>query len=317
MSLQRAQRLKIALGLNLVIVVAQLAAGIVAHSLGLVSDAGHNLTDVFAVGLSLVAVNWATRAPTARRSYGYHRGTILAALANAASILAVTIIITYEAIDRLAHPVAVHGGIVVVVALGATLANGLAALVLREGHAGHDHTGGEPTSDLNMRSALLHMAGDAVASLGVAAAGLVILITGRFYWLDPVVSLGIGLLIAVEAYKLFRQAVDVLLESTPSDIDLVKLADAIREVPGVDGVHDLHVWSLSSEMRALSAHLLIAGEPSLVEAQRIGDQAKVVVGARFAIAHATLELECEACQDDLDDPCVVDAPTTQAHGHDH
>lgn len=308
LNLKRAQRLKFALGLNLIIVVVQIVFGFAAHSLGLLADAGHNFTDVFAIGASLIAVTFAMRAPTAQRSYGYHRGTILAALANAASILAVTIFIVYEAISRLAHPEPVKGGIVVVVALGATLVNGAAALVLREGHAGHSHGDGVVQADLNMRSALLHMVGDAVASLGVAIAGLVILLTGGFYWLDPVVSLAIGMLIAFQAYKLLRQAIDVLLESTPADVDLAALAEALRLVPGVDDVHDVHVWSLSSEMRALSAHILVTGHPSLEDAQRVGERAKVVVGTRFSIAHATLELECEACHDEQVDPCAIELP---------
>jgi len=312
-NLKRAQRLKVALALNLVIVAVQLVMGFAAHSLGLLADAGHNLTDVFAIGASLVAVTWALRAPTAQRSFGYHRGTILAALANAASILAVTIFIAYEAVNRLLHPEPVSGGLVVIVALGAAVANGVAALVLSEGHAGHDHRHGEPQADLNMRSALLHMVGDALASVGVAVAGLIILLTGGFYWLDPVASLGIGLLIAYEAYRLLRQAIDVLLESTPSDIDLAALGQALRTVPGVDDVHDLHVWSLSSEMRALSAHLLIEGHRSLEDAQRVGEQAKVLVASRFSIAHATLELECEACHDEQADPCAIDQPASGDH----
>jgi cobalt-zinc-cadmium efflux system protein len=139
----------------------------------------------------------------------------------------------------------------------------------------------------------------------VATAGLVILLTGAYDWLDPVASIGISMLIAFEAYRLMRHAVDVLLESTPSDIDLVDLGQALRAVPGVDDVHDIHVWSLSSDMRALSAHLLIEGHPSLEDAQRVGERAKAMVGARFAIGHATLELECEACHDDPVDSCAM------------
>ncbi|MCU1345027.1 MAG: cation diffusion facilitator family transporter, partial [Acidimicrobiia bacterium] len=313
---RRASRLKMALGLNVAMVVVQLVAGWRAHSLGLLSDAGHNLADVLAVGASLIAVNWAARKPTAHRSYGYHRGTILAALANAASILAVTIFIVYEAIQRLVHPQSVSGGIVVAVALAATAVNGLAAFALRESHAGHAHAAGP--ADLNMRSAALHMVADALASLGVAVAGLVIWLSGRYFWLDPVVSLGIGLLIAIEAYRLLREAVDVLLESTPNDVDLEGLQRAIEAVPGIDEVHDLHVWSLSSEMRALSGHLLISGHPSLEEAQRVGAQAKAMVAQRFAIAHATLELECEACYDEPRPDCAInDAPAPSSHDHHH
>jgi cobalt-zinc-cadmium efflux system protein len=292
--LTRSSRLSLALGLNLALVVAQVAFGVAAHSLGLLADAGHNLSDVAAVVVSLVAVRWARRAPTAERSYGYHRGTILAALANAATILAATALILYEAVRRLSDPQPVHGGVVVAVALVAFAINAASAMVLRD-----------PRSDLNMRAALLHMVGDALASLGVAVAGLVILLTGSLLWLDPLVSMGIGLLIAVEALLLVRQAAEVLLESTPRDVDIERLTAAMRTVEGVDSVHDLHVWSLSSEVRALSAHLVVAGHPSLEEAQAVGERVKVAIGPPFSIAHSTLELECEPC-DGVQGPCGID-----------
>jgi cobalt-zinc-cadmium efflux system protein len=311
-ALTRAQRLGVVLGLNIVIVGVQVVVGLVAHSLGLLADAGHNLADVFAIVASLAAVSWAQRAPTAQRSFGNHRGTILAALANAAGILAVTVLIVVEAVHRLRHPHAVTGGLVVPVALATMVVNGLAVLVLHEAHAG----AGAP-EDLNMRSAFLHMVGDAAASLGVALAGIVILVTGSHDWLDPAASIGISLLIAFEAYRLLRNAVDVLLESTPSDIDLDELGRALRAVAGVDDVHDVHVWSLSSEVRALSAHLLVTGHPSLEDAQRVGERAKAMVGDRFAIGHATLELECEACHDDPVDSCGIDQPAITRRGHTH
>ena len=292
------------MGLNFALVVAQVLFGLAAGSLGLLADAGHNLSDVAAVVVSLVAVRWARRAPTAERSYGYHRGTILAALANAATILAVTGYIVYEGVRRLGDPQPVRGGLVVAVALAAFAINAGVALVLREGG-----------SDLNMRSALLHMVGDAIASLGVALAGLVILLTGRFLWLDPAVSMAVGVLIAVEAFRLVRQAAEVLLESTPKDVNLDRLTATIGEVEGVETVHDLHVWSLSSEVRALSAHVVLTGHPSLEEAQTLGERIKVAVAAPFAIAHSTLELECEPCADGAKGPCGMDAGLiTEASG---
>ena len=292
----RSQRLTLALGLNLALVAGQVGFGLAAHSLGLLADAGHNLSDVAALLVSLVAVRWARRAPTAERSYGYHRGTILAALANAATVLAVTAVIVLEAVRRLADPHPVHGGVMLAVALAAFVVNALAARILLD-----------RGSDLNMRSALLHMAGDALASLGVAAAGLVILLTGRFLWLDPLMSMAIGALIAVEAVQLVRQAAEVLLESTPHDVDLDQLTAAMRTVPGVDTVHDLHVWSLSSEVRALSAHVVLAGHPTLEEAQVVGERVKAALAEPFAISHSTLELECEPCADGAAGPCGMDA----------
>lgn len=304
--MNRSRRLGWALGLNIILVVVQVVFGLAARSLGLLADAGHNLSDVAAVVVSLVAVQWARRAPTAERSYGYHRGTILAALANAATILAATGLILYEGVRRLADPPPVRGGVVVVVALVAFTINAAAALVLRESG-----------SDLNMRSTLLHMAGDAVASLGVALAGLVILLTGGLLWLDPVVSMAIGVLIAVEAVRLVRQATEVLLESTPSDVDLEDLTSAMSGVDGVETVHDLHVWSLSSEVRALSAHVVLAGHPSLEQAQVVGERVKAAVGPPFAIAHATLELECDPCCASQDTRCGMDASVRRRPQHHH
>jgi cobalt-zinc-cadmium efflux system protein len=278
--LTRSRRLQIALALNLVLVAGQIVFGLAANSLGLLADAGHNLTDVAALVVALIAIRLSRRPPTPTHSYGYHRATILAALLNAAALLAVTAFIAFEAITRLSQPESVDGGIVLVVALAATLINVAAALALFERRV-----------DLNMRAALLHMAGDAAASLGVAAAGLVILVTGEFEWLDPVVSLAISVLIAIEAWRLVRAAVDVLLESTPHDVDLSALRAAVIEVGDVVDVHDLHVWSLSSGIRALSAHVVVDGQPSLEQAEMVAAQVREILAARFDIAHATLEVE--------------------------
>jgi cobalt-zinc-cadmium efflux system protein len=276
----RSRRLVIALALNVVLVAGQVVFGFAAHSLGLLADGAHNVTDVFAVGVSLVAVQLSRRPPTATHSYGWHRATILAALGNAVLILAVTAVIVVEAVVRLGHPEPVRGGVMLVVALGATALNVGAALVLRERRV-----------DLNMRSSFLHMAADAGASLGVAAAGAVILATGRFDWLDPAVSIMIGVVVAAEAWRLVRAAVDVLLESTPSDIDLDDLHAAMAGIDHADGVHDLHVWSLSSGIRVLSAHVVLTGSPSLADAEAVGDRMKVMLADRYGIAHATLEVE--------------------------
>lgn len=311
-SRRRERRLAIALGLNVVIVVAQIVFGLVARSLGLIADAGHNLTDVAAVLASLIAVRWARRRPTDQRSFGYHRATTLAALGNAAAILVVTVWIVYEAVVRLAHPEPVRGGVIVVVAAIAAAANLLAALTVREGHAEHGHG-----PDLNMRSAMLHLVGDTAASVGVAVAGTVILLTGGAYWLDPVVSLVLSLLIAVQAWKLLYAATDVLLESTPVGIDVDEVSTAIAAVEGVEQVHDLHVWSLSSEVRALSAHIVLDGHPTLEEAQVVGSSVKRAIGPRFSIAHVTLELECETCSAEGPWCAIDDAPAVSVGAHRH
>ena len=306
--MSRQRRLIIALGVNLVLVVAQVVFGVVAHSLGLLADAAHNLTDVAAVGLSLFAVRLTLRRPTAKRSFGYHRSTILAAQANAVGLLIMTAFILVESIRRLLNPVVVDGGVVAIVAGVALVLNLLAAWVL------HDRS-----DDLNMRSALLHMLGDALASAGVLVAGVVIFVADGAYWLDPLASSVIGLFIGYQAVRLLGETTDVLLESTPAGLDIAALATAIESVDGVESVHDLHAWSLSSDIHALSAHVIVDGHPSLEEAHLVGERIKAAVRQNFHIEHATLELECEACHDRGEDPCgVINVTDPVAHvGHRH
>jgi cobalt-zinc-cadmium efflux system protein len=308
-SQRREQRLLVVLVLNVVIVCGEGVAGFVAHSIGLLADAGHNLVDVGGIALALLAVRWARRTPNAARSFGYHRSSVLAAQANAAAVLITTALITYESVRRLIHPERVEGGVVIVVAAIALLVNGASALLLRE----RDH------HDMNMRAALLHMAADAGASLGVVIGGAIIVITDGAERADPIVSLLISGLIGWQAWQLLHSAGDVLLESTPRGLDVAELAATIREVEGVEAVHDLHVWSLSSEVRALSAHVIVEGHPSLEEAQAVATRVKGAISEPFAIAHATIELECEGCVDDgswcaFDD---LDIHVTGHAGHHH
>jgi len=303
--MDRTRRLAVSLALNLVLVVVQVGFGIAAHSTGLLADAGHNLTDVGALALSLAAVRLALRPASPARSFGNHRATILAALGNAVLIAGVTALIVVASIHRLLNPVHVHAGTVVVVAAVGLVVNGVAALLLSE-HGG----------DLNMRSALLHMVGDALASAAVVLAGLVLLAVPSATWLDPVSGLVVAAIIVTQAAGVFRASVAVLLESTPSDVDLEDLTATMAGDPGVSGVHDLHVWSLSSDVRALSAHLVLTGHPTLEEAQVVGDRVKHAIGEPFGIAHSTLELECEPCADGDVDPCAMDGATAAVtHRH--
>ncbi|MHB8512249.1 MAG: cation diffusion facilitator family transporter [Actinomycetota bacterium] len=283
----RAKRLIAALILNVFIVGVEVVWGFAGHSVGLLADAGHNLTDVIALGVALFAVRLVQRPPDVHRSFGYHRSSILAAQANAASVIAVSALVGYEAVRRLINPVSVHGLTVLVVASVALVVNLVAALLLRDG-----------SKDLNMRAALLHMSADAATSLGVGIAGTVIFLTKRNLWLDPAASLVIGAVIIWQAWRLLRTTTDVLLESTPRDLDSAALETAIARVSGIESVHDLHVWSLSSEVNALSAHLILAGHPTLEEAQQVGIKVKRTISEPFRIAHATFELECESCVDD-------------------
>src|SRR5205807_8079105 len=182
-----------------------------------------------------------------------------------------------------------EGGLVVVVAVAALVVNGVAALVLRA-----------DAEDLNMRAVLVDTVGDAAANAGVAVAGAVILLTDGHFWVDPVVSILIAIVVGGRALRLMAQAADVLLESTPAGLDVAELTSAMAAVDGIDSVHDLHVWSLSSEVRALSVHLVLSGHPTLEEAQVVGERLRANIGPRFGITHTTLELECESCVDVVD-----------------
>lgn len=280
------RRLSWALAANAVVVVAQAVAGFLAGSVALLADATHNLADVAAVTLALVAVRMARRAPTGARSFGWVRGGVLAAQANAAAVLALSGLLLYASVTRLRSPEEVEGGVVLAVAFVAFLVNGGAALMLR-----HEH-------DLGVRSALLHLAGDALASLVVAVAGLVILVTGRYESLDPMASMVVALFVLVSGWRLLRQANAVLLEGTPHDVVPGEVERTMAAVRGVESVHDLHVWSLDGTRHALSAHVVVAGHPTLEEAQVVGTAVKRAVSAPYGIVHATIELECEGCVDD-------------------
>ncbi len=291
----RSRRLVLALVVDLILVAVEATGGVFAHSTGLVATAGHDLADAAALGLALVATRLALRPATASRSFGYHRATILAALANATAIVVVGLGVVAFGVYRLAHPAHVHGELVVIIAAAGLAGNAAAALLLSE-----------HTKDLNFRAVALHFTGDAAAALGVILAGTVILATGRYEAIDPAVALLIALLIGAEAWRLVRASLDILLESTPPDLDVAALASAIGAIEGVTAVHDLHCWSLSSDVRALSAHLVLDGHPSLEQAQVVGERVKTSVHDRFRVAHATLEMECEPCAEDIADACAVD-----------
>lgn len=291
----RPRRLVLALIIDLALVGAEAVGGVFAHSTGLLATAGHDLADAAALAIALIATRLTLRPATAARSFGYHRATILAALANATAIVVVGLGVVGLAAYRLAHPSHVHGGLVVVFAVAGLVGNVGVAALLRE-----------HTRDLNFKAVALHFTGDAAAALGVIVAGSVILATGRFVALDPAVAMLISLLIGAEAWKLVRASLDVLLESTPADLDIGALASAISATEGVTAVHDLHCWSLSSDVRALSAHVVLDGHPTLEEAQIVGERVKTSVGERFHLAHATLEMECEPCAEDVTEACSVD-----------
>jgi cobalt-zinc-cadmium efflux system protein len=277
---QQSRRLAVATGLNVAIVAGQVVAGFAAGSIGLLADAGHNLADALAVGLALVAVRLAARRPSSRRTFGGLRWPVLAAQANAASLLLVSVWLAIEAARRLAHPTAVEGGVVLVVALAAAALNGLGAALVHERDA-----------DLNTRGAVLHLASDAAVSLAVAAAGAVIWAVGGWYRLDPLVSLVVVLLVGWQGVHLLRQSSRVLLEAPPRGVDPHAVQARLTELPGVVDVHDVHVWSLSDRMHAASVHVSVEGDPRLTDARACTDAVKELMRREFGIDHATVELE--------------------------
>jgi cobalt-zinc-cadmium efflux system protein len=291
----RSRRLASVLLANLGLVGLEVGLGLIARSSALVADAGHNLTDVAGVGLSLVALRLALRPRTARRSFGNHRATILAALANAVFVVVVAVGVAGVALWRLSAPTRVAAGMVLGVAAASIAVNAACAWVLR-----HDR------SNLGMRAVLLHLATDVFAALLVLLDGLVLALSPRWHLADPAAALAIAVVVVAQAVGIVRRSVAVLLEAAPPTIDVARLSAAIAAVPGVEEVHDLHVWSLSDELHALSAHLVLEGHPTLEEAQALGERVKAAVRGPFDIAHATLELECERCVEEPVDPCGID-----------
>lgn len=244
------RRLGVALAVTLLFVVGETAAGFYANSLALLSDAAHNFTDVLALALSWYALYLSSRPSNPARTYGYHRAGILAALFNAATLLILAGVILYEAYQRLVEPPQIQEQVMIAVATVGFVANSGIAIALKH----------YSETDLNVRSAFVHMLGDAVATVGVILAGIVIALTG---WtaLDPLASILIAVIIAWSSWGILQEGLNIVLEASPRGIDVDALARDILQVEGVHGVHDLHAWSITSQMHALSAHVLTDNVP--------------------------------------------------------
>ena len=280
---QTGARLRLALALTLAVLLIEFAGGLLSHSLALLSDAGHVLTDVFALGLAWFAVEQSKRPADQRRTYGYQRVSILAALLNAITLIVIVLAIAIEAVRRLMDPAPVQGGLVIATALVAIAINAFVILTLRG-----------DGDNLNLRAAMLHVTGDVAASAGVVVAGAVILLTG---WLpiDPLLSLAIAALIAYGAWGIVRETVNLLMEGTPRDVDLAAVRAEITGSKLVTGVHDLHVWALSSDQLALSCHIVI-DDTSLGDAEHVVRDLESKLCDRFAIGHTTIQVEsCHPC----------------------
>lgn len=276
------RKLLFSIALNIGIIVVEVVGGWLANSVGLLSDAAHNATDVAVLAVSWWAFHQAARPSHGRRTFGYHRAEILTALFNAALFLATTGWIIAESFQRVLHPAPVDGPVVAAIAAIAFGANLWTALLLRRPAAGN----------LNVKSAFIHMVADALVSLGVIVSGVVIGVTG---WavLDPVIGTVIALVIASEAWKILRESVTILLEGVPRDIDTDAVAATLRAAPGVRDINDLHIWALGSGLSALSCRVVVRDMP-ISEAERLTHGLRRKLREQFGIGHATLEYETVA-----------------------
>jgi cobalt-zinc-cadmium efflux system protein len=298
------RQLGLSVALTLIFVVGEAAAGYLSHSLALVSDAGHNLADALALIFSWYAIRIARRPACAVRTYGSHRVGILAALVNALSLVAIALLIFWEAAARLRHPEPVHSGPMIGVALVAVLLNTLISVWLHR----------DAAHDLNVRSAYLHMVGDAASACGVVVAGVIVLLTGSPL-ADPVVSLLIGGLILWSSWGILSEALNVLLENAPAGLDMAALQRSIEGVPGVLNVHDLHVWTVASGIIACSCHILVA-EQSVRSGQQVLRGVADLLRRDFHISHTTVQIEVEGC-DPNDMYCTLRALRPTSCGHEH
>lgn len=279
-------RLGLSLFLTLGFLVFEAVAGYLANSLALLTDAAHNITDVAALALTWYAFHLADQPAHAGKTFGYHRVGILAALVNSTSLALIAAGIFYEAYQRFWHPAPVASDVMMAVGAGALAVNLATAWLVRHGI---EH-------DLNLRSAFLHLLGDVFSSLGAIVAGVGVWLTGAT-WFDPVASALIGLLILWNSWLVLRETVDILLESTPRDIEMSTMVRDLLQVEGVRGVHDLHVWSLSKNLRFLSAHVLVDDMP-ISQAALVLREIDQLVTRRYGVGHTTLQLECEGCTPD-------------------
>jgi cobalt-zinc-cadmium efflux system protein len=276
----------IGIAVNLAYVGAEAVAGIVSGSLALLADAGHNLSDVLGLSLSWGAAVLSRRQPSGRFTYGLRSSSILAALANAITLLVVIGGIAWEAIWRIAHPVPVASGIVIAVAAVGIFVNGGTALLFSAG-----------AGDLNVKSAFFHLAADALVTAGVVAAGVVIWLT-NWLWLDPLVSLMVSVVIVFGTWRLLKSAIGLALDAVPEGLDIAAVRTHLLALPGVAGLHDLHIWGMSTTETALTCHLIMPeGHPGDTVLNEMAQQ----LHHRFGIQHATIQIELA----DSDEACAL------------
>ena len=275
----RGRPLALALAITSIYFVAEVVGGILTNSLALLSDAGHMFSDIAALGLSLFAFRMSRRPATAKRTYGYHRVEILAALINGLTLWLIVGIIFHEAYHRFLNPPEVQSlGMLVVATLGLGV-NVAAGFILY----------GSDRESLNLRGAFLHVVGDVLGSVGAIAAGIIMLVTG-WYLADPLISIFIGLLILYSSWGLVKESIEILMQSVPKGIDIEEVQRAIEQVSGVTKVHDLHIWAVTSGVSTLSAHVVVNGREDF---HLVLNELEVILRERFNIEHTTIQLETE------------------------
>jgi len=279
--------LLIVLSITTVVMVAEIIGGLLANSLALLSDAGHMLTDILALGLSIVAMRFAQKPPTASKTFGFYRLEILAAFFNGMLLFFISFYIFYEAYHRLVHPEEIKGLFMLVVAAIGLLANVVGIVILKK----------SALKNLNVKSAFFHMVGDTISSVGVIVGGLVILYTG-WNLVDSLIGIFIGMLILGGAYRLVRESIDIFLEATPKDINMAKMLDDLRKIEGVKEIHHLHLWTITSGIYAMSAHVLIEDLLVSRSAQILQEVERLLQG-EYNMEHTTIQFESESCGDDL------------------
>jgi cobalt-zinc-cadmium efflux system protein len=275
--------LKITLVLVLVIMAAEVVGGLLSNSLALLSDAGHMLTDALALVLSLFAIMLARRPANPKRTFGYYRVEILAAFANGAVLILLSAYIFFEAIQRFSDKPEIKGPLMLVVAIIGLAANLVGMALLRQGSK----------HSINVRAAFWHIIGDTMSSVGVIIGAIIIYITG-WTLIDPILAMAIALVILFGAWRIVKEAVDILLESVPKDIKMEEVLAAVKRIDGVEDLHEVHIWTLTSGIHALSAHLKIADQ-KVSESGEILARVTDMLAHEYNISHTTLQMECEDC----------------------
>ena len=292
--------LRLSLLATLIYIVLLVVAGVRAHSLALLSEAGHNLSDFLALLLSWFAVYMQGLPPNSNKTYGYQRAGVLAAFVNALALVVVAFFIFWEAGHRLYAPTRVAPRLMIGVAAAGVVMNGVIAAMLWAS-----------SRDVNIRSAFVHMLGDTLSTAAVIAGGVGIMLTGQT-WIDPALSIAIGALILWSSWGIIRETLNILLEGTPRGMELERIGAVIAAIQGVNGVHDLHVWSLGSDSHALSCHISISDIPPS-ESEQILRQVQEQLRSRFRIEHTTIQFEHVVCE--VAHGCVVAVEEGHSHSH--